>query len=200
MKRIATLTLFAAALLPAQTVINGSRTILGQWDASTAASTRPARMGSSLPATCAPGEVFFLTTASPGQNLYACQPANTWSPPAASAGAGAVTISLSGTSGQAACGYLPYNGLIQSAVIAETSVPPVASSAVVDLWIGPYQPTVSNSIVGVGAKPALAGQTNATAPITGWSASFTAGQWICGHLDSVTGARTVVVVLTTRRS
>ena len=47
-------------------------------DFSGAASTKPMQTGSSLPSTCAVGQFFFLTTASAGSNVYACNPANTW--------------------------------------------------------------------------------------------------------------------------
>ena len=47
-------------------------------DFSGAASTKPMQTGSSLPATCAVGQFFFLTNAPAGSNVYACNPANTW--------------------------------------------------------------------------------------------------------------------------
>jgi hypothetical protein len=47
-------------------------------DFSAAGSTKPMQTGSSLPATCAVGQFFFLTTAAAGSNVYACNPANTW--------------------------------------------------------------------------------------------------------------------------
>jgi hypothetical protein len=48
-------------------------------DFSGAASTKPMQTGSSLPTACAVGQFFFLTTASAGSGVYACNPANTWS-------------------------------------------------------------------------------------------------------------------------
>lgn len=47
-------------------------------DFSAAGSTKPMQTGSSLPSNCAVGQFFFLTTASAGSNVYACNPANTW--------------------------------------------------------------------------------------------------------------------------
>lgn len=47
-------------------------------DFSAAGSTKPMQTGSSLPSTCAVGQFFFLTTAPAGSNVYACNPANTW--------------------------------------------------------------------------------------------------------------------------
>jgi len=47
-------------------------------DFSAAVSTKPMQTGSSLPATCAIGQFFFLTTAPAGSNVYACNAANTW--------------------------------------------------------------------------------------------------------------------------
>lgn len=75
----ASVLLGSAALLSGQTTINGSRSIQGDWDASGAASTKPARTGEALPSLCRSGEAFFLTTAPAGQNLYLCASDNVWS-------------------------------------------------------------------------------------------------------------------------
>jgi len=61
-----------------QTTINGGRAITGAWDASNAASSKPAKTGTALPQTCGVGEQFFKTDAAQGQNLYFCTGANTW--------------------------------------------------------------------------------------------------------------------------
>lgn len=50
-------------------------------DFSGAVSTKPSKTGTSLPATCSPGETFFKTDAVPGRNIYACTAANTWTAP-----------------------------------------------------------------------------------------------------------------------
>ncbi len=68
-----------------QTTVNGGRVFTGNLDASAAATTKPARTGTTLPATCGTGEQFFLTSATPGQNIYVCTATNTWTQ-----GAGAV--------------------------------------------------------------------------------------------------------------
>jgi len=47
-------------------------------DFSAAGSTKPMQTGSSLPSNCAVGQFFFLTSAPAGSNVYACNPANTW--------------------------------------------------------------------------------------------------------------------------
>ena len=64
--------------LSGQTQVNGGRTILGAWDASGAASTKPAKSGTALPATCGTGEQFFKSDAAAGRNLYLCTAPNTW--------------------------------------------------------------------------------------------------------------------------
>ncbi|MBS1855909.1 MAG: hypothetical protein JST11_11135 [Acidobacteria bacterium] len=48
-------------------------------DFSAAGATRPMKTGTTLPSTCATGEMFFKTDAPPGANLYGCTGANTWS-------------------------------------------------------------------------------------------------------------------------
>ena len=49
-------------------------------DFSQAASTRPLKSGATLPSTCAVGQMFYLTSAVAGTNLYGCTAANTWMP------------------------------------------------------------------------------------------------------------------------
>lgn len=81
----------SAAGLLAQTQLD-LRSQSKQVDFSLAPSTRPAKTGTSLPAVCSVGELFFRTNATPGQNLFGCTAANTWMQlSGGSGGGGAVT-------------------------------------------------------------------------------------------------------------
>ena len=80
-----------AAVLVAQTQIDLS-TQSKNIDFSQAASTRPVKTGSSLPSSCAAGQLFYLTTAAAGENLFGCTNTNTWSLEAG-AGGGAQSAS-----------------------------------------------------------------------------------------------------------
>ena len=64
--------------LSAQTQID-LRTQAKNVDFSGATSTRPMKTGTTLPATCVVGNMFFNTAAPAGANLYGCTSANTWS-------------------------------------------------------------------------------------------------------------------------
>ena len=75
----------AAAWGQAQTSID-LRTQAKNIDFSAAASTRPVKTGSSLPAVCAVGELFFLSSGAPGDNVYGCTAVNTWSRQAVAGG------------------------------------------------------------------------------------------------------------------
>ena len=86
-------------------------------DFSGAASTIPAKSGTTLPTTCNPGEMFFDTANTPGQNLYTCAPANTWTQLNGSAGSTNGTVS-SATAGQ--FGFYAANG---STVVGHTLAP-----------------------------------------------------------------------------
>ncbi len=68
---------FAAASALAQTKID-LKTQAGDVDFSGAVSTKPVTMGTSLPASCAVGQFFFLSTAPAGANLYGCSAVNQW--------------------------------------------------------------------------------------------------------------------------
>jgi hypothetical protein len=66
-----------AATLAAQTRVD-LRTQSKSVDFSGAASTKPSQTGTTVPASCALGQTFLNTAAQPGQNLYICTAANTW--------------------------------------------------------------------------------------------------------------------------
>jgi hypothetical protein len=74
----------AAAGLVAQTKVD-LRTQSKSVDFSTASLTKPVRTGTSLPATCSASEMFYLTNATAGYNLYYCTASNIWTPAGASA-------------------------------------------------------------------------------------------------------------------
>jgi len=72
------LTLLSHGLLCAQTAID-LRTQTKNVDFSSAATTKPFKTGTVLPASCTTGETFFKSDATPGRNLFGCVAANTWS-------------------------------------------------------------------------------------------------------------------------
>jgi len=74
-----------------QTQVN-LRTQSKDIDFAGASSTRPLKTGTSLPATCQPGELFFRTDAPAGSNLYGCTSLNVWSLEASGAGGGGSTV------------------------------------------------------------------------------------------------------------
>lgn len=68
------------------------------YDFSTATLTKPFKTSTVLPASCTVAETFFLTNATPGQNLYGCVATNTWM---ALSGSGGTSLpSVSGQSGK----------------------------------------------------------------------------------------------------
>ncbi len=80
LRRVALAGVFVIGMAPltAQTKVdlrNQSRNV----DFTNAASTKPVKAGTSLPAACVSGELFFHLTAPAGANLYACAASNTWS-------------------------------------------------------------------------------------------------------------------------
>lgn len=80
MMRVCLISFLGCCLIAAQTgtkvdLQNQARGI----DFSAAPYTKPARTGTALPSTCSTGEVFVMTTAAPGLNLYVCTTVNSWS-------------------------------------------------------------------------------------------------------------------------
>src|SRR5580698_10636970 len=86
MKRVLAICILCSPGVWAQSTVTGSRTVQGNWDASGASATKPAKAGATLPETCFSGEFFFNTAAGSGQNLYLCNPNNTWPPISGGAG------------------------------------------------------------------------------------------------------------------
>lgn len=72
------------AAVPGQTKVD-LRTQSKSVDFSTAPSTKPVQSGTALPATCSPTQMFYLTTATAGYNLYYCTATNIWTAAGASA-------------------------------------------------------------------------------------------------------------------
>jgi hypothetical protein len=69
---------FTTALTYGQTMID-LRTQSKSVDFSGANTTKPLKSGTALPSTCGVGEMFYLTSAAPGANVYGCASANAWS-------------------------------------------------------------------------------------------------------------------------
>ena len=67
-------------------------------DFSGATTTKPMKTGNSLPATCAVGELYFLSSAASGANVYGCVASNTWAQQTNTSIPGAV-ISVAGKAG-----------------------------------------------------------------------------------------------------
>lgn len=64
---------------------------------SKSASATPIQVGAALPSTCTVGQMFFLSSAAAGENLYGCVGVNVWAPQAG-AGGGSLTIHSGATS------------------------------------------------------------------------------------------------------
>ncbi len=79
----------AMAVLRGQTQVD-LRTQSKSIDFSGANITKPMAAGQTLPGTCTTGQMYFLVTAPPGQNLYACVSANVWTLQSGGGGAGSV--------------------------------------------------------------------------------------------------------------
>jgi hypothetical protein len=195
--------LVAELLLPGQTVINGGRTVKGVWDATGAASTKPVKTGTALPATCSTGEVFLNPSATAGQNLYICQ-SNTW---IQQGGSGSVTSNMR----MRGIGYVfDGGGATLNAGITRSYVVPYActitswdmtadsGTATVDVWkvaSGTSIPSAANSITASAAPAIAAGTAVHGTNLNGWTTSVGAYDVVAFHLSAVTGATTVSLVL-----
>lgn len=82
-----------ASIVAASTLATtgSTNTFTGRQDATGAASTAALKTGTSLPATCIVGDLYFKSDATPGQNIYQCQSTNTWTQQLNSGSGGAST-------------------------------------------------------------------------------------------------------------
>src|SRR5512147_2151403 len=71
------LVIWGTAVGYAQTTVD-LRTQSKSVDFSGASSTKPAKVGTTLPAVCVAGEAFFKLNAASGRNWYGCSEANVW--------------------------------------------------------------------------------------------------------------------------
>jgi hypothetical protein len=125
-----------------------------QIDLSTQAKNVPIKSGANLPSTCTVGQVYFLTNAPTGTNLYGCTAVNTWSAQGGQAGGG---TTLQGTlaSMPAACTV----GQIYFAVDAAAGANLYGCSASNTWTPEGGSETVSSSGVTVGSRPITNFQT-----------------------------------------
>jgi len=101
-----------------QSTSMGGRTMKGDWDATSARTTKPAKAGTALPATCATGEAFFNTGATGGQNLHLCKPDNAWTQVSASGGATGATGPTGATGSTGLAGATGATGATGPATLA----------------------------------------------------------------------------------
>lgn len=145
--------LAAPGALTAQTQVD-LRTQSKSVDFSNANATRPMSAGNSLPATCVASQMFFLLTAPPGANVYACVSANQW---AAQGGGGTLGGDLSGSTGAATVTGLqgrpvssaaPSGGqtlVWNAATQSWQPQPALQAGAVVSSQLGDFAVTLSNA-------------------------------------------------------
>jgi hypothetical protein len=169
---LGTTTLFA------QSTAMGSRTMEGDWDASGAKTTKPAKMGTVLPATCSAGEAFFKTDAAGGQNLYLCKPDNAWTQVS---GGVASVFGRSGSIGAQSGDYTfsQIGGTISGGQL------PVAGG---DLTGG----LVSATVTGIQNRP-----VGTTEPAAGNVLAWTGSQWAPGAAGGAVTSKALVFDSTT---
>jgi len=85
--------------------------------------TSPLESGSSLPSTCNPAQLFFLTSAAAGANVYGCVAVNMWAAQgggSSGGGSGALTIDNNGTPAgtRSIANFVPGSGIVN--VISDT--------------------------------------------------------------------------------
>lgn len=93
---------------------------------SVAAGSTPLRSVSSLPGTCTPPEMAYLTTATAGQNIYSCTATNTWTQQGGSGGGSTAFSGLTSGTNTAAAMVIGSGASLAatgSGTVAATSVP-----------------------------------------------------------------------------
>jgi hypothetical protein len=120
--------------LSAQTTINLS-TQTKNMDFSGAVSTTPAKVGTVLPATCAVGQMFFLSNGAAGANLYSCTGANIWSLETGGGSGGTISATSIGRSN-----FISPSSGSATAYSSSPAVCPAALAAGQVYWLRPDLP------------------------------------------------------------
>lgn len=97
MKVIAQLLIYGSVTLAMGQTRIDLRTQTKSPDLSNMGGTKTLQIGTTLPATCVQGQVFFNTAAAPGSNLYGCVATNIWSALGGGGTGGSLTIEQDGT-------------------------------------------------------------------------------------------------------
>lgn len=174
----------ALGLLQGQTQID-LRTQGKNIDFADAATTRPVKTGLALPAACRSGELFFLTTAIPGQNLYACAATNVWSPLTAGAAAASeclVSRNTATTLSISACSFIfPNRPKVSTSGATVTATGGLGTAFIYATYTGDirvgHSGTLSISCSGCTDGGVMSLFPNDVARIATWTANATAGQW-----------------------
>jgi len=169
MRPVLAIFLLSSPALLAQSTVTGSRTVQGSWDASAAAATKPAKAGAALPATCGAGEFFFNTAAASGQNIYLCNPANTWT----QVSSGGVT-SVFGRSGSVAAQTGDYTFSQISGAVASGQLPAAGGD-------------ISGGLTTATVKALQGKAVGTTAPSTGQVLTWNGTQWLPQTVVSAVG-------------
>lgn len=141
-RRISLLVCAGAVALAAQTTINGSRSILGTWDASGSAHSLPSKKGTraAVPPTCTVGEEYFAIDATAGQNKYYCTATNTWTQQSgggSASGASTHALVFDGSTTTLADGSsITWASCFRNSKCATWNVPASVGAVYVEAWGG----------------------------------------------------------------
>jgi hypothetical protein len=127
--------------LHAQTAID-ARTQTRNIDFSGAISTTPAKVGTVIPATCAVGQMFFLSNAVAGANLYSCTATNIWSLETGGGGGGSANVTTTSI-GQS--NFVSTSSGSATAYVGSPSVCPASLVAGQVYWL---QPDTTSGVAG----------------------------------------------------
>jgi len=108
---------------------------------------------------------------------------------------GQIQFVLPAVAGSQARVRIPKDLTITSAII----VGDVSGSAVVDIWkdtYANYPPTDADSITAATPPTLSSAIKNTDSTLTGWTKSFTAGDWLIANVDSCSTLNELVIVLT----
>lgn len=163
----------------------------GSFDLSGSAATKSMKAGTSLPGTCAVGELFYKTDATAGQNVYGCTATNTWT--VQGGGGGGLPTAEAGNTY-----YCPFMCAFQQTNAAVSTTTP----HYVKLWL-PHALTVNRvafrsvSSLGAGQSMAVALYNTSGTKISSSDARVTnvsAGAWVFSFGATLTlGPGTVIL-------
>lgn len=175
------------------TAILGANVFTGRQDATGAASTAPGKTGTSLPATCVVGDVYFKSDATAGSNWYGCTSTNTWT---VEGGGGSMTYPGSGIGVSNGSAWLTSKASPTGVIVGDTDTQTLANKTLTTPTIVSYTNGQHDHSNAAGGGTLAAAALPTTVTETALSGNSTIADWGSAYVVSCTSCTVELATVT----